>query len=79
MKNILNVLFTLLSVTIITGMVYSNTIFDSNISSIAQLTSQNVENIECKYSQCQGIAKSTGNRCKHCVSNSGDKYCYQHG
>lgn len=33
---------------------------------------------ECKYGQCQGIAKSTGNRCKHCVSNSGDKYCYQH-
>ena len=33
---------------------------------------------DCKYGQCQGIAQSTGNRCKHCVSNRGDKYCYQH-
>jgi len=32
----------------------------------------------CKNGQCQATAKSTGNRCKHCVSNAGDKYCYQH-
>lgn len=32
----------------------------------------------CKYGQCQATAKSTGNRCKHCVSNSGDTTCYQH-
>lgn len=32
----------------------------------------------CKYGQCQATAKSTGNQCKHCVSNSGDYYCYQH-
>lgn len=33
---------------------------------------------ECQYSQCQATAKSTGNRCKHCVSNRDDKYCWQH-
>lgn len=34
--------------------------------------------LECKYSQCQATAKSTGLQCKHCVSNEGDLYCYQH-
>jgi hypothetical protein len=34
--------------------------------------------IECKYSQCQAIAKSTEKQCKHCVSNDGDSYCYQY-
>lgn len=34
--------------------------------------------MKCKYGQCTAIAKSTGKTCKHCVSNSGDKYCYQH-
>jgi hypothetical protein len=34
--------------------------------------------LECKFSQCQAIAKSTGNQCKHCVSNKGDLYCWQH-
>lgn len=30
------------------------------------------------YGQCQAIAKSTGKRCKHGVSNPGDIYCWQH-
>ena len=34
--------------------------------------------IECRYGQCQATAKSTGQQCKHCVSKSGDKFCYQH-
>ena len=34
--------------------------------------------LECQHGQCQATAKSTGKRCKHCVSNSGDRYCYQH-
>jgi hypothetical protein len=33
---------------------------------------------ECKYSQCQATAKSTGKQCKHCVSNKDDLYCWQH-
>lgn len=32
----------------------------------------------CRFGQCKATAKSTGNRCKHCVSSSGDSYCYQH-
>lgn len=34
--------------------------------------------IECNYGQCNATAKSTGKQCKHCVSNSGDLYCWQH-
>jgi len=34
--------------------------------------------LACNYGQCHAIAKSTNMRCKHCVSNSGDRYCYQH-
>lgn len=34
--------------------------------------------LDCTYGQCQAIAKSTGKQCKHCVSNSGDLYCWQH-
>lgn len=37
-----------------------------------------VEDLACKYRQCNATAKSTGNRCKHCVSNSDDYQCYQH-
>lgn len=40
----------------------------------AQASIQN----QCKYGQCQAIAKSTGKQCKHCVSNPGDAYCFQH-
>lgn len=32
----------------------------------------------CKHGQCQATAKSTGKQCKHCVSNVGDKFCFQH-
>jgi len=35
-------------------------------------------NYECHYGQCNAIAKSTGQRCLHCVSNPGDLYCWQH-
>jgi len=34
--------------------------------------------IECRYSQCQATARSTGNQCRHCVSNPGDSFCFQH-
>lgn len=36
------------------------------------------QSVACKYGQCNAKAKSTGNRCKHCVSNSGDLNCWQH-
>jgi len=34
--------------------------------------------VECRFGQCQATAKSTGKQCLHCVSKSGDKFCYQH-
>ena len=37
-----------------------------------------VESEDCRYGRCYAIAKSTGKRCKHCVSNYGDSYCWQH-
>lgn len=58
---------------LITNLTYSGTSKVSKISFIHNKTT-----IECKYSQCQATAKSTGQQCKHCVSNSGDKFCYQH-
>ena len=36
------------------------------------------ENHACTYGQCYATAQSTGNRCKRCVSNQGDFYCWQH-
>jgi hypothetical protein len=57
------------------GISYSFT----NLESIQPISSQsNIENYDCYYGQCYATAESTGNRCKHCVSNSGDSYCWQH-
>jgi hypothetical protein len=36
------------------------------------------ENLECKYAQCNAVAKSTGKRCRSCVSKQGDFYCSKH-
>ena len=49
------------------------------VNSETEIYSQNtIENVECKYDQCHATAKSTGKRCKHCVSKKGDLYCWQH-
>lgn len=32
----------------------------------------------CHYGQCHAIAMSTNRRCLHCVSDFGDRFCYQH-
>lgn len=47
-----------------------------NLSANSQVNA--TQEYECNYGQCQATAKSTGKRCKHCVSNRGDRYCYQH-
>jgi hypothetical protein len=36
------------------------------------------ECMDCRFDQCHAIAKSTGLRCRHCVSYSGDMFCWQH-
>ena len=45
-------------------------------STLGKITSSS--ELTCQYGQCQAIAKSTGEQCKHCVSNAGDNYCWQH-
>lgn len=37
-----------------------------------------IDTADCKYGQCLATAKSTKKQCKHCVSNRGDDYCWQH-
>jgi hypothetical protein len=44
----------------------------------SQLFPKNQEVSDCHYGQCKATAKSTGKQCRHCVSNEGDSYCYQH-
>ncbi len=55
----------------------------SSLSAISEsvktkVSNSSIENFDCNYGQCNATAKSTGNRCLHCVSNSGDLYCWQH-
>ena len=41
-------------------------------------TINDISTVECKHGQCTATAASTGKTCKHCVSNEGDSYCWQH-
>lgn len=50
----------------------------SDLSNNSEISNYKKEIIECKWSQCQATAKSTKKQCKHCVSEEGDLYCYQH-
>jgi hypothetical protein len=52
--------------------------FSSLENNIVSFDTVNIESYECKYGQCHATAKSTGKRCKHCVSNKGDSNCWQH-
>jgi len=58
---------------IILGGIVSFTTLNNNPK---ETTEQSI--VTCKYDQCHATAKSTGKRCKHCVSKKGDKYCWQH-
>lgn len=59
--------------------IFLSLFFLLSASPIESQDSKNVEElIECKYRQCDATAKSTGKRCKHCVSNPNDYQCYQH-
>jgi len=63
-------------------------LFQSNFSNASLESFEKVYNynkarinnagVDCKYGQCQARTKSTGKQCKHCVSNYGDVYCWQH-
>ncbi|WP_366185355.1 hypothetical protein [Flavobacterium ovatum] len=53
--------------------------FSSADCTIEKSTPKNITEVTaCNYGQCRATAKSTGNQCKHCVSNSGDSFCWQH-
>lgn len=66
---------------VILSLVFAFSIFGISLASSTQshLTNTTIS-IEkaCKYGQCNATAKSTGKRCLHCVSNSGDRNCWQH-
>ena len=49
-----------------------------SVSNSADVKEVVIENVECKFRQCNAKAKSTGKRCKHCVSKSRDYQCWQH-
>jgi hypothetical protein len=56
----------------------SSTTPSSKEQPIQAKTEQPVPVVNCKYGQCQAIAASTGQQCRHCVSAPGDLYCWQH-
>ena len=45
---------------------------------IINLHQINESTLGCNYGQFQATAKSTGQQCRHCVSERGDLYCWQH-
>ena len=52
--------------------------FTTTATTVAEYTEINSTTVACNFGQCRATAKSTGNQCKHCVSNSGDSFCYEH-
>ena len=50
----------------------------TNFNQESIINNTKTEIAACKYGQCTAIAKSTKKQCKHCVSNEGDLYCWQH-
>lgn len=65
-------------ITLIIVIAFSYTISNSNSIGFHSETNTLIEELACKHGQCHATAISTGNRCKHCVSNEGDKFCWQH-
>lgn len=79
MKRSVNLIYGLLTALALSGLVYSNSLTNTeDFSQLADTSIHKTATLECKYAQCKATAKSTGKRCKHCVSNEGDEYCWQH-
>ena len=49
-----------------------------SVEDVNTIKETKIENVKCKFRQCNATAKSTGKRCKHCVSKKEDYQCYQH-
>ena len=73
MKNLRNI-----SIALILGIGILGTFSFSNEIKLPINNLEISESAQCRFSQCTATAKSTGQRCKHCVSNSGDTRCWQH-
>jgi len=73
MKNLI-LKISVVTVLAISSFTYLNASSQVNTSSQVSID----QKVECKYGQCHAIAKSTGKRCRHCVSNAGDLTCWQH-
>ena len=74
MKNAVNKFAAILGVIVLSTGFYSF----NNSKTVDFVNEQRSECVTCRLDQCHAIAKSTGRRCKHCVSNTGDLYCWQH-
>ena len=63
---------------IVLGLILTS--FTTLNSSAVPINNNNNNNnsVNCYYGQCSATAASTGQRCRHCVSNEGDWYCWQH-
>ena len=75
MKNVFKTLGAALLLTLVSFSVFST---DTNSVNLSTEKIQEDISLGCKYDQCHATAKSTGKRCRHCVSNQGDLYCWQH-
>ena len=62
---------------LILAVIFSAVSFVS-FNQVETIQESQVEVVACKIRQCNATAKSTGKRCKHCVSKSEDKQCWQH-
>ncbi len=76
MKKRFRILTTIAMITVFSAGVYS--FANSNDHHPQRTTVEETVSMTCKYDQCRATAKSTGQRCRHCVSNYGDSYCWQH-
>jgi len=60
-------------------LIFGASFFLLSVNSLEEINQVQTDySLECKYRQCNATAKSTGKRCKHCVSSASDYQCYQH-
>jgi hypothetical protein len=72
MKTLRKIIIISVGAMLLTTYSFTNTVQSSGVETVNETC------YSCQFDQCHAIAKSTGQRCKHCVSNNGDLYCYQH-
>jgi hypothetical protein len=76
MKTLKKIIFISVGAMLLTTYSFTTSKLPNGVEEVAETSAEIC--YSCQYDQCHAIAKSTGQRCKHCVSNYGDLYCYQH-